>query len=753
VKRIPTASDYANARRDIRSKSSVLASITGAWSDVDINRSLQVVHQLVRNFTQDPEMLWDQDVIEKMAAEEIMLWTKRDKESIALFLNIDSTVFTWSEPELHFLESMQRNLRMVLEEAPGIAAQLAIVGATGAAVVAAAPAVAAVSAVAAVGILVFTKYTRHSRKKVRAENRTHSLIVNHKAKGTVGNYEPVLQSGVIMLDPKTLSDDQLLQGFNTLAHNQVANYCVGPGNPKNIDPDHKVDPNPPFERLIKNYKRDGCPRPVGFGSMLVGMSTQSQIVAARQCPCSAHNSVCNRHHKTRPPIITRPTEGRDWLNAILEPDKLRREYMSQYSAYVTKWIHRWTASKQKAIIDSIIEARIDFAKFKLFNKLELSMGLPKKARGIQFCADMTSMEATGPQTTSFQKAVGVLFDNAKEYKGIEVLMGSGKNSEEIGEWMERCWNDGFEYAIERDGKAWDSTMRREHYMDAVIDHVERCDPALARAMKKGLDITAHYYYKDPSNVEYKMKAKSDGTTKSGTNWTTIANNLINAMIAVDTCLRLGYRARVIVGGDDLLVMVHRDCGMPSAEKITAMERLTGIDPEVGVFHGWQNTSFISGSFYPLADGKIGFGPKMGRLFAKLFWTTRNVPQKIQGAYTEMVAKGLVDVMGGHPILGAFLEANRKERDAALTENQEKYYLGWLEYSIIGNMADRRQVDRELLMQFYIAKYGLDYHTIAEVESLFLAHRGKVGIVKHDVLDRIVAQDMADPADRRVFSWA
>jgi len=271
-------------------------------------------------------------------------------------------------------------------------------------------------------------------------------------------------------------------------------------------------------------------------------------------------------------------------------------------------------------------------------------------------------------------------------------------------------------------------------------------------MRDGLDVTAKYSFMSNTRTKYSMSARSHGTTKSGHNWTTVGNNLINLAIAIHTCIVLRLRARIIVGGDDLLIMVHESSRIPTAEEVINLEKRSGIIPELGILKGWQNVSFVSGVFFPLEHG-IGFGPKPGRLVQRLFWATKYIPADVRDDYVRVVSAGIRAGMAGHPIIGAFLDAHGGPAPAKkMSDAQANELTGWLKYSVRGLKGESRPFDPEALMQFYCRKYDTDPSEIAEVERMFKEHKGKVGVVYHPLLARMAEFDGLDPADRPEFEW-
>jgi hypothetical protein len=203
---------------------------------------------------------------------------------------------------------------------------------------------------------------------------------------------------------------------------------------------------------------------------------------------------------------------------------------------------------------------------------------------------------------------------------------------------------GSPWFYERDGKSWDATMQRFHH-DLKMRVYRAYSRELAEFVDRGFVATGMAGF--PDGV---LRYRINGTVKSGHNDTTLGNSLINAMIALEACCILGIEAEILVAGDDLLIATAVD---PS--QLSAIEATFGIVPDARVFRDYIDVSFISGCWLR-ADGGFKFCPKLGRLFAKLWWTVQPPSARHALSYRQGVVSGLGVSVGDVPLYRDFLRA-------------------------------------------------------------------------------------------------
>jgi hypothetical protein len=366
---------------------------------------------------------------------------------------------------------------------------------------------------------------------------------------------------------------------------------------------------------------------------------------------------------------------------------------------------------------------------------------PAKARGIHGYGTLHTQEYRAREFTELQKAV---FGEDVEY-GDDVLVtfASGMDADAIAAWAARSDDavDGVWY--ERDGKAWDATMA-EFHMRFKTPYYELI-PGLSEFARESFTVTC--YGGRAAKYTYKLC----GTTKSGHNDTTLGNSIVNAAIAANACILLGLRARIIVAGDDLLAKVS----WTTSDALAELEAQHGITPKAACHRNVESASFISGCFMRCGD-RLRFGPKPGRLLAKLFWTHKD-PGKHFDKHAFTVAIGMLHIRGWCPLIGLWL---RSVRDASgRSVARRTTYPARVDPKLVAHRflmrtvqwdADLEDVD-ESAYAALCRRYRLTMSELDEVITFLQGCTGP-GVVRSSLIDRILAVDLADFPSPPVGDW-
>jgi len=235
----------------------------------------------------------------------------------------------------------------------------------------------------------------------------------------------------------------------------------------------------------------------------------------------------------------------------------------------------------------------------------------------------------------------------------------------------------------------------------------------------------------------KFKYTIDGTCKSGHNDTSLGNSIVNAAITVHAMLELGLTGDIIVAGDDLLAVLDRR--PVSAEQIMDIERECGIVPEARMFVSPLDVSFISGTFFQRDNGAFVFTPKPGATITKLFWTVKPPGKRAHDDYIHAIVTGMRSLCGFVPVMDSFLAANDRQPHG-VRAFVDKYWLR--------NVA-QEAVCREEILSSFCVKYNVTTDEVVQLEEFFAGLQGCVGIVRHPVIDKLLAIDLAELADRYV----
>jgi hypothetical protein len=403
------------------------------------------------------------------------------------------------------------------------------------------------------------------------------------------------------------------------------------------------------------------------------------------------------------------------------------QYHSEMVDVAIDWIKKWPILKRDMILESQVWDKMEFGKVRMFAKFEGYEVKKPKGRCIQCYTNFRTQSYLGPSITALQNAYKKILSR-RQFKGVGVTMACGMNHSDIGVWMTeamaRFKNPTF---YERDGKSWDASMNEDHHVLKMRAY--KClGNSVKKAIDKGFKVKGFAKVKGGRPFKYSVV----GTTKSGHNDTTLGNTIVNAGIALEALVMLGLEAEMIVAGDDLLVVIEGDY---DAEKLAAVEGGLGIFPEYRKFNDETphpfSVSFISGVFYPGPNG-FQFGPKIGRLLGRLFWTCRPVRRRSVQEWRNGVVLGMQHI-ADVPIIRALLYSQ-------YDPSKGVYRLPW---KYAEPIKPEKRVISEQLVGFLCWKYGVSVSEIEEVEAL-LARLPRTGCVfKHPVLTHIIDVDMAE----------
>jgi len=162
----------------------------------------------------------------------------------------------------------------------------------------------------------------------------------------------------------------------------------------------------------------------------------------------------------------------------------------------------------------------------------------------------------------------------------------------------------------------------------------------------------------------------------------------------------------------------------------------GIEPEARVFQDPLDVTFISGVFYPLVGSGFSFGPIMGRMLKKLFYSTRQRAPKTEAAWRSTVAESFMAFFGDAPILRVFL---KRQISTCKRVESDKYQ---------AKLLDRRPpIDWTMYMW---RRYQLTWEDVRTAEA-FLSHLPvSPGYIYQETLQDMVRIDTVDILERPVL---
>lgn len=500
--------------------------------------------------------------------------------------------------------------------------------------------------------------------------------------------------------------------------------CLGP-----------TDALPAARHKLLRIESVGCVD--SYGAMLVAGATRPTWVM-RKCTHNARHALAFRHG-VEPPVVT--ADFGDWFFDNFLAVVPVEDVMSHPLMY-GEWFRRWPLWKRLAFVKS---ERFDAIKphaMKSMIKRELYMDAPSRARLIQFYPNLATQQAYAPLFSSLQYATFHSWRNV-EVDGVSVTASCGMNNVGIAEWMSKVYekfpNPHF---IECDGKNWDATMQRFHHL-YKLRYYRRFSKEFAKFVDDCFATTGVCVCDDGIMV-YLMR----GTVKSGHNDTTLGNTIINAAIIATIFKRLGVECMIIVQGDDSLVAFKEPPFEGFYEVVEKMYREFGIVPKGAMIRGHQRVSFISGCWYECGGGRHVFAPKLGKLMAKLWWTTGRIPEHLVQAYRAEVAFGLSTTCGLLPGYRGLLSDASKRVEGVIKSDKDftqQFCEKW-PYPV-----DVEQVGFDMMN-----KYDLSAAELQELDDFTYRLVGRprggkegypLGIHRIPLIDKIEAVDLEDPGDR------
>lgn len=575
--------------------------------------------------------------------------------------------------------------------------------------------------------LAFYTCSRFWREKQKTDAYLRSVHVRQNR-----IFGEVDENGLLM--PETPIPTQ--SGLHQLANNVTNTLCLGRGDESKIDPKHE----------IKIEDRPCDKKSAQKGATLYSWSTRLSYVLA-SCVCNFHNALSNRHGVTQPKITIPFTHAEALLKSLLN------EVQGYYLLEVTqlrdgdKWIQRWGLTKRLMILSSRIWDTIAPDRVSSFIKREVNHSRPSKARLIQGYENLATQALFAAEFAALQKAWGRVFNGtrAQDYvrqHGIDITFSSGMNHKDLGDWL----RDSLElypnaYFYERDGKNWDATMQDKHF-DLKYLAFSVAEPEFLAFTRACFDVRG-----TAKNLRGgdKIKYRLCGTVKSGHNDTSSGNSLINAMIIFEAMKLRGLKGRIIVNGDDCLVVLDRKIRV---DELSDLEKAMGIVPEARVFERWQDVSFLSGIWAPTGDvvHPYAFIPKPGRLLARCFWTVQTMSKKQMQTWAHDVASCILVGSRHVPVIDTFLSLGGHVTEDARPRTYNVAGRNYKDFQVVNPIERGGPV-----VNWFLDRYHITHQELTDVETWFLEQAQVVGILVHPVLERIQAVDNAD-IDVRELTW-
>lgn len=253
----------------------------------------------------------------------------------------------------------------------------------------------------------------------------------------------------------------------------------------------------------------------------------------------------------------------------------------------------------------------------------------KKARGIQFMTNERTAYGNAAEFRAYAKSLEHCSKEPLTIGGVNftVVYASSMNHSQIADFATESELIRGRYHAscldERDGSNWDANVQEAHRR-AILGKIRELDRRLAEQVEAGISVWGKANFPSGHQIQYQVT----GSVKSGHPDTSSGNSDLNREISIQAILALPshlrpVRVRALVMGDDYIAWLYFDFSVnwdDLRKALDAAESTLGIVPKRALFKDVQQVSFISLTFYWTTSGRLVAVPKLGRIFARLFWT-------------------------------------------------------------------------------------------------------------------------------------
>ena len=487
---------------------------------------------------------------------------------------------------------------------------------------------------------------------------------------------------------------------------------------------------------------------VGTGATLLGVVFANCAVISN-CPVMACNALVKRH--LAPPtnrigsgdfrisylrLLTRPAVAAFEVLCVQDPDRWR----------VGRGVTKLGQIEESCAFDGLAFDRVNMMLKKEVNIVPFSTGeLPSKARAIQFSTNLRTAYENATEQTSFCHALAKATSAEYVYNGVVCLvrytaeMSPGEIAEFATANEARRAAFAASYLDERDGKNWDANVQPAH-RDELAKWYDCFSRRLGDQARAAITVRGAYQSQGVK-VSYSVK----GTVKSGHWDTSSGNGALNLEVTMQAIgmLPVGLRpaeVRGMIMGDDLLLWLYFNKEIDPAQYSIAINQLEaglGIHPVRGLFRDILNVSFCSLTFYWRKNGQLVSIPKLGRIFAKLFWTVTPLQSRCPLRLASTIAHAFYPTYCSFKPAREFLQHHMKvpplevAADLSLPYILRKYELPE-GHDILWDSCN-------------LVKYNIAPSTLDDVGEL--VRTVGAGGIHHPGVELMILQDQSDPPER------
>lgn len=367
----------------------------------------------------------------------------------------------------------------------------------------------------------------------------------------------------------------------------------------------------------------------------------------------------------------------------------------------------------------------------------------KKARGIQFCVNQRTAYEHADQAYALTKAFAEVSKEEFVLSNVQftVQYAGGMPHAEIGQFASESERLRSRYTAsyidERDGSNWDANIQVPH-RTAVCDAYALIFPDLAEKARAAIKVKGHVRV-----GQGLLKYWVDGTVKSGHWDTSLGNSLLNREVSVQAILALPpalrpVKVRALVMGDDYIAWLYFDKAVDTHALRVSLDKeesALGISPTRGLFSEVLHASFISLGFYRTTADTVVALPKVGRMFAKLFWTVTPLNGRCPLALASGTASQFLPLYYQWAPMRHYLEYHMQ---VAAGDAVPVFY-DWQELGL-------KRLDAPIDWDYcHFVKYGIGP---GAVDVSWIRGQQGAGLAHDPVVASLYREDVSDPCDRR-----
>jgi len=396
---------------------------------------------------------------------------------------------------------------------------------------------------------------------------------------------------------------------------------------------------------------------------------------------STHNettALSQRHiAKTPEPDITKFEQLRQELSANLTIVPIKHIEPVPFDIWNARFPRKRQEDHLKALKTLEMSPHRDWktiARRKAFPKqeklfLSTHLGLSTKApRMIQGATDEANV-ILGPWVLGYANFL-------KEKWNVEapITYAAGLSSEQVGRWFDICKEQHYVF-FKDDVKAWDASYSVP-CIRAELSIYQMCGAMESHDRRKILEAQLDTWGVTTTGIRYGCA----GTRKSGDPNTSCGNSLLNGLLHWSIIYRVhGGKDppfKMMVMGDDNVFGVQQDIAEGLAEKVNKGMLEYGFNSTCAQCDAFHQVEFCSGLFWPSEDGTV-FGPKPGRIFARIGWTLTDVSPKDRKTFVKGVALGFAADVAHIPPLRELIRMMLRLTDGAPsvpTQHERRFHV-------------------------------------------------------------------------------